>query len=362
VPPVPFFSALFHCTEARREVARRVRALEQRAGAAVHAAPLFEEAEAAAAYPDAERAFVEFCERLVRAALRDGTRMVIVLSHVPNADPAEVDASLRRLATATVSSRVKLVVIEPRDKRPSPPIEMRTAVFAFDLDADAIERGLHERLADDDLTDVERLRFTTAASGWALSKGDAHLAMVYSLDALAQAQEMDDPREGLVAYYNLGNTLHQCQEYAEAARMYGEVAQTGMDDGQWVLAAQGLMGLGNTHFMREDPELADLSYEAAQALFASQNLRHFEAHALTWRGEAAVLAGRHGDALGFFESALKTCDAMDPSYASTTRSAKADVLLRIARLYELAGRPDQQREYQQQAREHGAAAPACHHP
>ncbi|MCH9683996.1 MAG: hypothetical protein K0V04_21360, partial [Deltaproteobacteria bacterium] len=156
--------------------------------------------------------------------------------------------------------------------------------------------------------------------------------------------------------------LYQCMAYPEAADAYGACVEQALEVGHSLMAAQGLMGLGHTWFMRDDNPQATECYAGAQALFAKLGLPHFEAYALTWQGESAALADDRPRARLHFERAVQLCDEMDPMYASTTRSTKADVLLRLARLYDDAGVREQAARCRHEADQLGATAAPCHHP
>ncbi|MCH9688464.1 MAG: hypothetical protein K0V04_43945, partial [Deltaproteobacteria bacterium] len=203
VPPLPFLSPLYHWVEARRHVARQCHALEQRTTGGRHTGPLLEEAEAFSAYRDAEAGFAELCARLAVAMLRDRGRLVIVIDAPTEGRPGDIEASWRRLASAAVSTRVKFVVLGTSSMAPVEPAPARIEPFVFDLGAEQIEKGLTERLAEPDLPPLERLRYTSAAAGWALAKGDPEIAVARSVDALQQSRAMDDPREEVVAQYGL---------------------------------------------------------------------------------------------------------------------------------------------------------------
>ncbi len=362
VPPLPFVSPLYHWVEAGRAVARRCHALEQQATGGPHTRPLLDEAEELAAYHDAETAFVDLCARLAAAMLRERGQLVVIISAPTDGDPQQLQASLARLAAATICTRVEMVVLLPDALPAVEPAPPRVEPFVFDLDAQQIEKGLAQRLEADDLSDLERLRYTSAAAGWALAKGEPDQAMLRSLDALEQSRRMDDPREQVVAWYGLGNTLYQCMTYADAADAYTTCVEQALDVGHSLMAAQGLMGLGNTWLMRDDPSQAAECYDSAQALFAKLGLPHFEAHALTWRAEATLQLGERGPAREYFDRAIAACDGMDPMYASTTASTKADVLQRMARMYRDAGLHAQAQDHQREADALGATAAPCHHP
>jgi len=253
-------------------------------------------------------------------------------------------------------------VLDPVGDRAACPRPHRCERLVFDLDAERIEKGLRERLAEKDLGDLERLRYTSALAGWALAKGDQPLALSLGLSTLDQAAKMDDPRELVAAWYGVGNTMYQCQAYEEAAGAYTECTERAFDCNHALLGAQGLMGLGHTWLVRSDPARADECYVAGHALFVKLGLPHFEAYALTWRGEAARARSQLRQARGLFEEAIAVCDRMDASYASTTRSTKADVLLRLASLYEAGGLHEPAHAHRRQAEELGACAAPCPHP
>ena len=355
VPPQLFETPLVFFTEATRVLARQFRA-------AAHMGPLVEEAEELAAYLEPELAFADFCHRVVLAALRPGVGMVVVLYPPQSADPGVYQAALDRLARAAASTDVKFVTFEPQTDRPRTHDAQRMETFEFDLGPDRMKAGIDAELAKPDLPARERLQMTMALAGYHLGHEEPERALELNQQALGMAEASPQSVDACVALYQLGNSLFHICAYAESEEAYLAAVDRALEAGHLGLVAMAMTGAGHTRFCREDVATTLDAYTAAHALFAKLGLIQHEIYVLTWMGQAAVMGEKYADAQARFNEALARCDDIDPLYASTVESSKAELFHRLAYLYALAGRPDLQRRYDAQAQALGMAAAPCHHP
>jgi tetratricopeptide (TPR) repeat protein len=354
IPPLPFLQPLEYYVRASRHLARQL-------SGSPHVAPLVAEIEELAAYPEAELAFAEFAHRLAIAALKPDVGMVLVV-HPCESFPEQYTESLHRLAQAAVSTRVKFVTFDPYRTKPATP-ELRNAhEFAFDLEAERMEKGIEKKLTKPDLPIRERFQLMLTLGNIRLGQQRYEDAMQLDLQCLDLAEQTGEPSDRALAWYQLGNAHYHLTFLEDAEQAYAEAAHRALETDQLGLAGMALTGAGHSLYCRGEFPEALQAYEAAIALFTKLGLLQHEIFARTWHAQTFVMAQRYGEGRDAFEAALRRCDAIDPVHADTLVGSRAEILQRLAHLYALAGRPDLERKYNKDAQDLGAEHPPCMHP
>jgi tetratricopeptide (TPR) repeat protein len=234
--------------------------------------------------------------------------------------------------------------------------------LAYVVGPEQIEQGLRARLEAPDCSLTERLRYTSALASMALAKDDPETALQHAVATLDLAGQADAPQETTSAWYGLGNTLYQCGAFQPAEQAYAECVDRALDEGSVALAAQGMAGLGHTHFMRRQSDRAIDAYTTAGALWNKLGLTHGEVYALTWHAEARAQKGELPQALAQLERAQALCAAVHPSQADAYQGMKAELLQRKAAIHGQAKQRQQEKECRAEAEKLGASAPASDHP
>ncbi|HEY8924812.1 MAG TPA: hypothetical protein VIU64_10560 [Polyangia bacterium] len=363
VEGLSYGNRMFFFTEAARTLTRKCAEIERRSSGGKHVEPLVEEAAQLVGHVEAEIHFAELCERLTMAMLKDHGGLLVILAP-SEATPADgLGDSVDVLARSAASTRVRYLFVDARlPDRFDPPEVWKVSRLAYVLGAEQIEQGLHARLAAPDCSLIERLRYTTALSSMALAKDDPEAALGHALSVLELSRDAEEPQETTSAWYGLGNTLYQCGAFEPAEQAYAECVDRALDEGSVALAAQGMAGLGHTHFMRRQYPQAIAAYGTAGTLWRKQGLRHGEVYALTWQGEAEARKGALPVALERMERALQLCADVDPSQADAYQPMRAELLQRQAAVHGLAKRREEQKRCLAEAAKLGATAPVCDHP
>lgn len=363
VDGISYGNRLFFFTEAARVLSRKCAEIEASSSGGKHVAPLVEEAHQLVGHVEGEIHFAELCERLTKAMLKDRGGLLVILAP-SEATPVEGLAdSVEVLARNAACPRVRYLIVDGRlperfDERPV----WKVSRLAFVVGPEQIEQGLRARLAAPDCSLVERLRYTSALGSMALANDNPETALEHAMTTLELAGQTDEPREISSAWYGLGNTLYRCAAFQPAEQAYATCVSRALDEGSAALAAQGMAGLGHTHFMRLQSDLAIAAYTAAGALWRKLGLTHGEVYALTWRAEAHAQKGELPTAIEQLERALVLCAAVAPLLADAYRGTTAELLQRKATIHGKAKQRQQEKDCRAEAEKLGATAPASDHP
>ncbi|MFO7564982.1 MAG: hypothetical protein R6X02_20220 [Enhygromyxa sp.] len=360
---ITYLEHRFYFTEVSRSLTHQCRELEATTTGGNHVGPLYDEVHALTLHNNAELHFAELCERLAASMLVDDCGLLVVLAPDRTQPILGLEESVLTLARSATSSRVRYVIDDPRLSPSfgrSQAWGIRTAEYAISVQE--IEQGMRERLEARDCSVVEKLRYLTALAGAALARDDPETAQALSLEALELSKQADDPREVTVAWYGLGNTLHQSGTFAAAEQAYAECVDRALDEGDDNMTAQGMLGLANTFFMRQGWAQAIDCYETAAKLLDKLGQVHGHAYALMWSAEAHVLLGRYQEALQRFDRALAAIDGVNPALAREYSGQRAELLMRKAKLYARAGMTVEQSQLEIEARRLGASEHLIDHP
>lgn len=363
VSGISFGNRMFFWTEAARALSRQCAELERGSSGGNHAAPLCEEARQLVGHEEAEAHFAEFCERLTKAMMHDRGGLLVILAPSEETPLAGLAKSIDMLACSAASTRVRYLVIDERlPAHVDEPEVWRVTRAAFALGPEHIEAGVRERLAAPNCSPVERLRYTSALAAIAMAKDEPEAAVQHATNALELAALTGSAQEMTSALYGMANTLYQCAAFEQAASAYAECVDRALDEGNPALAAHGMAGLGHTYFMREQSGPALEAYTTARALWHKLGLRHGEAYALTWLGEAHARAGDHSKAIEHLDEALALCRGVEPSQAEAYQGTVAELLQRKAAVHAKANQADLERECRTEAEKLDATAPVSDHP
>ncbi len=350
------------------QVVEQLHTQAERAGRGKASAPLLERARVPQGERDAERYFVLRLHEYIDAVLEPTERMVVLLcpaveDGVPDGEWESMAVSVRRLARALVTPRLKFVVVAPNLPGPDPQAGGKALhVQRFRMDDKVIEKGLRDKLAQPDLSPLVRLRCTSALAGFAMGRGNPEEGMELSMDALDQASDMDDPVETGVAFYGVGNALYRCAALDKAVDAYTRALDIAVEHDSAVLAAQSVTGMGNGHFVIGQFDRAIECYEIACTYYRKLSNPLMEAYVLTWLGESHAKSGHVQPAEEAFRGAVKCCDDAEPRLGEAARCSKSDALQRMARFYRGQGLESLSREHHEQARALGPVAPLADEP
>lgn len=363
VSDISYGNRMFFWTEAARALSRQCAEIERSSSGGKHVAPLCEEARQLVGHEQAEAHFAEFCERLTKAMVRARGGLLVILAPSEETPVAGLAESIEILARSAASLRVRYLIIDERlPAHVDEPQVWRVSRCAFALGPEHIEEGVRERLAAPDCSPVERLRYTSALAAIAMAKDEPEAAVQHATNALELAALTGSAQETTSALYGMGNTLYQCAAFDQAASAYAECVDRALDEGNPALAAHGMAGLGHTYFMREQRQPALEAYTTARFLWRKLGLRHGEAYALTWLGEAHGRAGDHSKAIEHLDEALALCRGVEPSQAEAYQGTVVELLQRKAAVHAKANQADLERECRTEAERLGASAPVSEHP
>jgi len=286
--------------------------------------------------------FADACERLARLAnARLATRAVFCVAITVCAASArasdELAAFVLDLVRAAAAPRVCYIVFDGSTSACLPALvetPRRVHACSVRIDANVIEAGLRERLADPSLPVHERTQFLGACATLAVRRDEHEAALMLHEQQLTLCERAAEPSDALPVWLGIGDTFAAMQRWADAEAAYSNALALGLEHERGVFVAHALSRLGQTCLHMENPAEAITYYQAAVNWHEQCQDALWNLHARTWLGEAQRRSGDSHAARSTWLAARERCGLSDASLGEATAQARAELTERLARLAE----------------------------
>jgi tetratricopeptide (TPR) repeat protein len=265
-------------------------------------------------------------------------------------------ASIERLAAAASSPRVKYLVTYSAADRGAVASSRPSGIVAHtvELTGDDVEQGLLANLEDPSIKPADRVRLLTVLAGFSLARKDSAGARARSAKALEESRALGSPAEEAVAWMSVGGVLFHDRELGPARDAFAFATARAVEGKNPILAAEALLQVGHTHFLREEHAEAGDCYRAAADHFARIGHVAGQAQALVWLGESHRRREQWADAYKALHAAIERLEAAPESMGEIARAGKIEAMERLARMYDEAGMKGEARALRAEARALGS--------
>jgi tetratricopeptide (TPR) repeat protein len=215
-----------------------------------------------------------------------------------------------------------------------------------------------ERLARDGptLPFPEFAQLASIVAACALGRGDAETALRHHARIVERAEAGAEPRDRVVAWLGMGDSLLRLQDYARARNAIVQGTDLAIDHDLGPLVAQGLVHLGHAYFCERDYAQAVECYAGARDEHDRLGDSLGACRPLTWLAESHRHRREWALAEAVYLDVLARYDAAGASIGDVAAQGRADVYARLAAMCQDAGRASEAAQYQREAQALGVDA------
>ena len=307
-----------------------------------------------------EQSLVELIER---AAARDGDGgLCVVLRPTSVHDVAQWHAFVHSLSRACVRPDVKFIALDVGGSAPlpdTPALELPWGEHVFTLESERIHASLEAILRRPDLTPEVRVAHLFMLANVRVGQGRLLDGAEHAAEGIVLAEGNSLRAALATGWWTLGYALQRAGEHARARNAFAEATDAALAEGNFVAAANALMGIGHTHYLERSWASALEAYELAREHWLDAGHVFGECQALVWGGEACRKAGQHRVAQERFRLAQARFLAMRAPFEAMAEGGLADLYERMAANAADDGARSTADSYRRLAQLHGSHGPAC---
>lgn len=250
--------------------------------------------------------------------------------------------SIAYLAAKTTSRWVKFLVLDSRLEPVLKGLEKnhkKIGQQTFYLAPEEIERRAKQDLKSPGaLSPLERRQYVGLLAGFAYAKKDYDQAANLQTRWVKAAEKEGEPGETATAYYNLGNTLAEKQDYGAAINAYCKASDLCNEHKLEALAPYVYTNLGIALHREGSFKQAFASLKVARDMFKAQNHRPGEAHVVDCLAQMYAMDKENEKAEKSWLYALSIYDGITAStFKDLRESGREDIVAKLERFYDDTG-------------------------
>lgn len=310
-----------------------------------------------------EASLVERIEQVF--AGRGCERPLVLIRATAIDDPHAWTAFVHGLVGACARVETKFVVLDvdgaaPVPEAPATRVEIGHHDFTLGID-DAVA-ALERIAARPELAPGLRVAHLTMLANIRIGQGRAPEAAELAAESVTLARTHALVAPQIAGWWTLGCALQRAGSLDAARNAFCESTDLALREGNFVGAAQGLLGVGHTYHLAGDWAAAIHAYRLSQENWRDAGQAFGECQALIWIGESLRKARRHDEADAHFQRVVDIYRAMRAPFEAMAEGGLADVYERIAANFADAGRKTQARAFRSLACDCGSHGPVPDRP